>query len=115
MSKQTSVESLESIHAYARAAVALASVEEIEPQHWFAEAKGLPGVWGDGVSKSEALADFEQAVVSWVEMKLQRGVDVLSIIEDAEIAQLVRERTAAGAATPLVKSTEKLGIDLTAL
>ena len=98
MSKQTSVESLESIHAYARAAVALASVEEIEPQHWFAEAKGLQGVWGDGPSKSEALENFELALVSWVELKLQRGVDVLPIIEDLEIARgVVYMANAAGA------------------
>ena len=76
MSKQTSVQSVESIHAYARAAVALASAEEIEPGHWFAEAKGLQGVWGDGRSESVALENFELALVSWVELKIQRGVDV---------------------------------------
>jgi hypothetical protein len=37
---------------------------------------------------------------------------LLPIIEDLEIAEIVRERTAAGPATPLVDTAEKLGIDL---
>lgn len=40
---------------------------------------------------------------------------LLPIIEDLEIAQLVRERTAAGPATPLVDTAEKLGVDLSTL
>jgi hypothetical protein len=40
---------------------------------------------------------------------------LLPLIEDLEIAQIVRERAAAGLATPLVETTAKLGIDLDAL
>lgn len=37
---------------------------------------------------------------------------LLPLIEDLEIAHLVRERTAAGPATPLEETAAKLGIDL---
>lgn len=40
---------------------------------------------------------------------------LLPLIEDLEIAQLVRERTAAGPATPLEATAAKLGIDLDTL
>lgn len=40
---------------------------------------------------------------------------LLPLIEDLEIAQIVRDRTAAGAATPLADTAAKLGIDLGAL
>lgn len=40
---------------------------------------------------------------------------LLPLIEDLEIAQIVRERTAAGPATPLAETAAKLGIDLGAL
>lgn len=40
---------------------------------------------------------------------------LLPLIEDFEIAQVVRERTAAGPATPLADTATKLGIDLDAL
>ena len=40
---------------------------------------------------------------------------LLPLIEDLEIAQIVRERTLAGPATPLEETAAKLGIDLTAL
>lgn len=40
---------------------------------------------------------------------------LLPLIEDLEIAQIVRERTAAGPATPLADTAAKLGIDLDAL
>jgi len=40
---------------------------------------------------------------------------LLPLIEDLEIAQVVRERTAAGATTPLTDTAAKLGIDLGAL
>ena len=40
---------------------------------------------------------------------------LLPLIEDLEIAQLVRERTAAGPATTLVETAEKLGVDLSTL
>ena len=40
---------------------------------------------------------------------------LLPLIEDLEIAQIVRDRTAAGAATPLAGTAAKLGIDLGAL
>lgn len=40
---------------------------------------------------------------------------LLPMIEDLEIAQIVRERTAAGPATPLVETADKLGIDLSTL
>jgi hypothetical protein len=42
-------------------------------------------------------------------------VSLLPLIEDLEIAQIVRERTAAGPATPLAETAAKLGIDLDAL
>ena len=40
---------------------------------------------------------------------------LLPLIEDLEIAQIVRERTAAGPATPLDETAAKLGIDLATL
>lgn len=40
---------------------------------------------------------------------------LLPLIEDLEIAQIVRERTEAGPATPLAETAAKLGIDLAAL
>lgn len=40
---------------------------------------------------------------------------LLPLIEDLEIAQIVRERTAAGPATPLEETAAKLGIDLSTL
>lgn len=40
---------------------------------------------------------------------------LLPLIEDLEIAQIARERTAAGPATPLADTAAKLGIDLDAL
>lgn len=40
---------------------------------------------------------------------------LLPLIEDLEIAQVVRERTAAGPATPLHETAAKLGIDLDAM
>jgi hypothetical protein len=40
---------------------------------------------------------------------------LLPLIEDLEIAQIVRERTAAGPATPLEETAAKLGIDLGSL
>jgi hypothetical protein len=40
---------------------------------------------------------------------------LLPLIEDLEIARIVRERTAAGPATPLAETAAKLGIDLEAL
>jgi hypothetical protein len=40
---------------------------------------------------------------------------LLPLIEDLEIAQIVRERTAAGPATPLDETAAKLGIDLGSL
>ena len=39
-------------------------------------------------------------------------VSLLPLIEDLKIAQTVRERTAAGPATPLEETAAKLGIDL---
>lgn len=40
---------------------------------------------------------------------------LLPLIEDLEIAQIVRQRTAAGPATPLEDTAAKLGIDLGSL
>ena len=40
---------------------------------------------------------------------------LLPLIEDLEIAQIVRERTEAGPATPLADTAAKLGIDLGAV
>ena len=37
---------------------------------------------------------------------------LLPLIEDLEIAQIVRKRTATGLATPLAETAAKLGIDL---
>lgn len=40
---------------------------------------------------------------------------LLPFIEDLEIAQMIRERSAAGPATPLADTAAKLGIDLDSL
>ena len=42
-------------------------------------------------------------------------VSLLPLIEDLEIAQIVRDRTAAGSATPLEETAAKLSIDLGSL
>ena len=67
------------IRAYARAAASRAVVEEIEPNQWFADVKELAGVWGEGDTKDAAIANFEQSVVAWVEVKSKRGVAVPSL------------------------------------
>ena len=69
------------IRAFARAAARNANVREIEPGHWYADAPGFNGAWGDGDSPEAALADFEDVVEGWAEIKLQRGSGIPSLYE----------------------------------
>lgn len=64
------------LEMYADLAVRHAVFQEIEPNHWFAEVKGLSGAWGDGVDVNEALAELREAILGWVTLRLESGVEV---------------------------------------
>jgi predicted RNase H-like HicB family nuclease len=66
----------EQVEKYAEAARRLARVCEVDPQVWFASARGLEGAWGEGDSPEEALRDFHDAVVGWVAVKRRLGLEV---------------------------------------
>ncbi|MFT4219924.1 MAG: hypothetical protein QM611_05345 [Microbacterium sp.] len=44
--------------------------------------------------------------------ELAAGVDAADAVEEAEIARIVRERTAAGESVPLADVARRFGIDL---
>ena len=64
------------IETYANLAVRHAVVALIENGHWFAEVKGLQGAWGDGLNPTEATEELRQAVVGWVSVRLESGIEV---------------------------------------
>lgn len=78
-----------SLRTFARRATLRATVEQIEPDHWFAEVSELHGVWGDGVTYEAARESLEESIRAWVELKLRRGegLPVLSVA-NIELSQL---------------------------
>jgi len=65
------------VRRYAMLAARQASVEEMENGAFFAELSVIEGVWGEGVTRAEALRDFEEAVCEWAMIKIdQRHGDI---------------------------------------
>lgn len=64
------------LEEYARIALRHAYVEAIKGGRWFAEVKGLRGAWGDGESRDQALDELQDAIISWVALKLEAGIEV---------------------------------------
>lgn len=66
-----------SIRRFAELATERAAVEQMEDGRFFAESDQLPGVWGDGDTAEDALAEFSDAVAEWVSVKIdQRHGDI---------------------------------------
>jgi predicted RNase H-like HicB family nuclease len=66
---------------YLNAAMKHLNIEVLpDGEGWFISTDVFPGVWGNGATFSEAVADFSQAMEGWIALAVQRGVE-LPIIE----------------------------------
>ncbi len=69
------------ITGYCEAAMAYAEYAKMDNGRWVAEIPVYPGVWGDGVTRSEAAEELRSALEGWILLKLQDRDDDLPTID----------------------------------
>lgn len=72
------------VNRYAMVAALRADTERLGDGTWYAEIRGLPGVWAQGTSEVEALREIETVVRDWTLLKIQdkdRDLPVIGMID----------------------------------
>jgi predicted RNase H-like HicB family nuclease len=72
------------IDKYVRSAIRRAMTEQMSDGHWYAEVLILPGVWAEGSTKDEAMAQLAEVVKGWVLLKIEdrdRDIPVLETLD----------------------------------
>lgn len=78
------------LNFYATLAMRHAVVEEIEPSSWFASIEALRGVFGEGGTAEEALADLKDSIPGWASLGLEVGADDIPAMDGLDLKRFYR-------------------------
>lgn len=69
------------VSLYAAAAMSHAHATKVDDETWFAEVRGLKGVYGEGESLEAAVNDLRDSLLPWLERKIAAGAEDLPEID----------------------------------
>jgi predicted RNase H-like HicB family nuclease len=76
------------IRQYVKSAVRRAATEQMSDGRWYAEIALLPGVWADGDTEAEALAELESVTEGWLLLKIEDHDRDIPVLETLDLNRL---------------------------
>lgn len=76
------------VERYVKSAVRRAMTEQMSDGRWYAEIALLPGVWAEGDTEAEALAELESVTDSWVLLKIEDHDRDFPVLETLDLNRL---------------------------
>lgn len=73
------------VERYALLATQRATTEKLDDGSWYAEVANLPGVWAQGASEKETLAELKSVVRDWALLKIVDQDKDLPIIDEIDL------------------------------
>ena len=64
------------IKGYANKAATMAAIERLDDGTYYAEVKGLPGVWANANTKKACLEELRSVIAGWVTIREERNLTI---------------------------------------